>query len=195
MEAARLLSVGVSSISKWIDEGRLPAGRTPGGHRRIARRDFIEFIHKQGLKIPPELQISVPKMLIMHHDLLFGKWLAEEIGDRFPHSEIYLAHTVYTAGEMVGFVGPEIIILDTSMPGMDSLEICRRIRSNARTCLAAIIAVTDSEDPPLRDQLLGLGVLKYLIKPFHLEAVMTPIQKALANLGLVGEGQPGHTSR
>lgn len=38
--AARLLGVTPQTVARWIDSGRLPAFRTLGGHRRIARADL-----------------------------------------------------------------------------------------------------------------------------------------------------------
>ena len=49
-----MLGVAVSSVSKWIDEGNLVAGRTPGGHRRIEPDDLVRFLRQQGLRTPPE---------------------------------------------------------------------------------------------------------------------------------------------
>ena len=44
-QAARLLGVSVATVVYWIDDGRLKAHKTPGGHRRIAREDLISFAH------------------------------------------------------------------------------------------------------------------------------------------------------
>ena len=35
--AARMAGVGVSSIKRWADDGKLRTVRTPGGHRRLIR--------------------------------------------------------------------------------------------------------------------------------------------------------------
>lgn len=43
-DVARLVQVDASTVSKWIDQGKLKAFRTPGGHRRIRQEDFDAFL-------------------------------------------------------------------------------------------------------------------------------------------------------
>jgi len=43
-EAAKLAGVGVSSIKRWVDEERVQSIRTPGGHRRVEKKDFDRFL-------------------------------------------------------------------------------------------------------------------------------------------------------
>lgn len=55
-EVADALSVGVSSVKRWTDEGRLPSARTLGGHRRYdpdAVRKFAEANRLPTEKLPP----------------------------------------------------------------------------------------------------------------------------------------------
>ena len=37
-QAALLLGVSMDTIARMLDAGELPAERTPGGHRRVAKR-------------------------------------------------------------------------------------------------------------------------------------------------------------
>jgi molybdopterin-binding protein len=43
-EAAKLLSIGYPTIKNWIDKGKLPTVKTPGGHHRISEEDIEEHL-------------------------------------------------------------------------------------------------------------------------------------------------------
>jgi excisionase family DNA binding protein len=45
-EAAAYFGVSTGSVRNWIREGKLRAILTPGGHRRIRKSDFEEFLKK-----------------------------------------------------------------------------------------------------------------------------------------------------
>jgi two-component system response regulator MprA len=63
--------------------------------------------------------------------------------------------------------GPDAIVLDVLMPGLDGLEVCRRIReSGDRTPILMLTARDDVQD---RVAGLDAGADDYLVKPFALE--------------------------
>jgi len=179
IEAARVLGVAVSSVSKWIDDGELVAGRTPGGHRRIEKDDFITFLHRHNFRVPPDLQPETTKILIVDGEKSFAKRLAEKIGQRYPRSEVSLAFDGYSAGEVLGLVRPAVIILDLHMPGMDGYEVCRRIKSNPLTRPTAVIAVTADPSNDRINRIIGLGACACLPKPIDIDALSVEIDKAL----------------
>lgn len=77
--------------------------------------------------------------------------------------------------------GFALILLDGMLPGMDGLEICRRLR--ARRDLTPILMITARETPV--DQVRGLetGADDYLTKPFSLEVLLARIRALLRREG------------
>ena len=59
---------------------------------------------------------------------------------------------------------PSLAILDWMMPGMDGLEICRRVREVNRTLYIILLTARGSKENVVEG--LGAGADDYLIKPF-----------------------------
>ena len=61
---------------------------------------------------------------------------------------------------------PDLILLDLMMPGMDGLEVFRRLRSDKRTDSVPIIILTARSSESDRVVALELGADDYITKPF-----------------------------
>ena len=57
-EVSKICGVVHSTVSNWVDEGTLPAYKTPGGHRRIKKKDLQVFLKLYEIPIPDELSLS-----------------------------------------------------------------------------------------------------------------------------------------
>ena len=179
---AQLLGVAVASISKWIDAGQLKAGRTPGGHRRVAKEDLIAFLRRQKLPVPPELSPPPVRVLVVDDEDSVRAWLAEEIKAAHPDFEILEASDGYSAGEIVALSKPDVVILDLRMPGMDGFEVCRRIKSREETKEISVIAITAHPSDEAQRRILEAGATAYLAKPLDIEALLTEVESALVAL-------------
>ncbi len=62
---------------------------------------------------------------------------------------------------------PDLILLDIMMPGMDGLEVCRRLRSDARLAEVPVIMVTSLDDQASRLAGLEAGADDFISKPFN----------------------------
>ena len=51
-EVARVCRVTPMTIIRWIDEGKIPAFKTVGGHRRVQRNDLESFCRTRGIPSP-----------------------------------------------------------------------------------------------------------------------------------------------
>jgi DNA-binding response OmpR family regulator len=70
----------------------------------------------------------------------------------------------------------DLIILDRMLPGMDGLEICRRLRKDSQI---PIIMLTARAEVKERVEGLDSGANDYLTKPFHLEELLARIRLQL----------------
>ena len=176
---ARLLGVAVASISKWIDAGQLKAGRTPGGHRRVAKEDLIAFLRRQKLPVPPELNPPPLRVLVVDDEDSVTRWLAEEIKAIHPDYEVLEANNGYTAGEIIALSKPNVVILDLRMPGIDGFEVCQRIKSREETKDISVIAITAHHSDEIQRRICEAGATAYFTKPLDIEALLAEVESAL----------------
>ena len=71
---------------------------------------------------------------------------------------------------------PDLIILDITMPKMNGLEVCRRIREWSQVPIIMLSAVMDQSS---KVQALHIGADDYLAKPFDLNELLARIEAVL----------------
>jgi len=76
-------------------------------------------------------------------------------------------------------VSPDVVILDVGLPGIDGLEVARRIRTNPRHARVRLVALTGYGQAADRHRARAAGFDQHLTKP----ADPTAIRQILAKLG------------
>lgn len=84
---------------------------------------------------------------------------------------------------------PDLVLLDIMLPGLDGLEVCRRLR--AAHPLLYIIMLTARSDEMDRVVGLEVGADDYVTKPFSLSELVARVRSALRRLQLTKEAAPG----
>src|SRR5919206_1045991 len=69
------------------------------------------------------------------------------------------------------------VVTDVRMPGIDGMELLRRVNSAARKL--PVIVMTGHGDVPLAVEAMKLGALDFLEKPFEDERLTTMIESAI----------------
>jgi len=67
--------------------------------------------------------------------------------------------------EVLDEVTPELVILDVRMPGVDGLELCRKLRQRPDTGDVPILMMTGLDDPDTLEQAYEAGATDFITKP------------------------------
>jgi two-component system, OmpR family, response regulator MprA len=81
---------------------------------------------------------------------------------------------------------PDAVVLDILMPGIDGLEVCRRIRQQGNEVPVLMLTARDA----VGDRVAGLdaGADDYLVKPFALDELLARIRALLRRASPSGDG-------
>jgi len=74
---------------------------------------------------------------------------------------------------------PDLILLDLLLPGMDGLEVCRRLKADARTRSISLIMLTAKGEEADIVAGLELGADDYVTKPFSPRVLLARIRTVL----------------
>ena len=83
---------------------------------------------------------------------------------------------------------PDLVVLDLMLPGMDGLEVCRRLRASVATL--PIIMLTAKADEVDRIVGLELGADDYVVKPFSPKELVARVRAVLRRAGRRDVTQP-----
>ncbi len=78
----------------------------------------------------------------------------------------------------------DIVLLDVLMPGLDGLEVCRRLKSDPRTTHLPVVIITALDEPSDRIAGLEAGADDFLTKPVNELALITRV-KSLVRLKML----------
>ncbi len=180
-DIASYCEVTNAAVLKWIDSGKLPVFTTPGGHYRILRSDFRDFLIRHGMFIDEGYfgkGRSKKRILIVDDEptvvtfiegalLLEGKYDLATAADGFD------------AGQQVVTFNPDLIILDIMLPGMDGFEVCRRVKTDSGTRHIKILAITGFATEENVRRILHTGADDYLAKPLKLQDLQVKVAELL----------------
>jgi DNA-binding response OmpR family regulator len=87
--------------------------------------------------------------------------------------------------EMLRKMGPDLVILDWMLPGMEGLEVCRRAREFSTVPIIMLTAKTAAADKVAG---LDTGADDYLAKPFEPEELLARIRAQIRRATMAGDG-------
>jgi excisionase family DNA binding protein len=180
-EAAKLCHVSPLSIINWVNAGRIPAFRTPGGHRRIRREDLARFMRENGIPLPEELRDGSgrSRVLVVDDESSIRDIFSESLSQRANPYDVMTAADGFEAGRLVATFRPDVVLLDLRMPGLDGFQVCRTIKGDSETASTVVIAMTGYHTHETESRIVECGAVRCLSKPIEPSAVAAVIDAVL----------------
>src|SRR6476646_4237723 len=91
------------------------------------------------------------------------------------------AHNGFQAFEKAVASVPDLILTDIAVPGLDGIELCRRLRADVRTRDIPILAITGYPDRRYRERAIGAGVDHILSKPSPPDLIVEEARRLLSS--------------
>jgi len=166
VEIARTLGVSPTTAVNWIRAGRMPAYRTPGGHRRVQRDDLIKFVRDNGFPMPPDLDSRTLRILIIDDDPGVREMLTEAFVELSPPGDVEVTSAADGTTGLIelGRFKPQVLVLDILLPGIDGFEVLRRLKQHADIS-PRVLAISGSRDPEIGPTAIRAGAEKFFPKP------------------------------
>jgi DNA-binding NarL/FixJ family response regulator len=119
------------------------------------------------------------KILVADDHPIFRIGLCNVIQSGITNSMLFEADNGIKAWEIIEKENPEIAILDINMPGIDGLELCKKIKLNKLS--TKVIILTMYKEKSLLEKAKENGVKSYLIKDNSTFEVVDAIKTVLNN--------------
>jgi excisionase family DNA binding protein len=132
-EAATLLGVSVGTVQLWVESGLLRAWKTAGGHRRVLRDSVERLLRRtpeptadtnQADTLPPNqprklnvLVVEDDRDLLRLYQVNLSRWPMQP--------NVTCIDNAVAALMLLGRGGPDLLITDLHMPGMDGFAMLR----------------------------------------------------------------------
>ena len=184
-QVGRLLQVSRRSVNNWIEQGRIPAFRTPGGHRRVRVADLMDFLTENDFPVPRGLEgLGKRRVMIVDDDPQQLRSYGRLLAPYADVAEVVLFERGIDALLDIGATVPDVVVLDVMMPGLDGLEVCRRLKANEKCRATDVVICSGNISPAVETEALEAGARVCLRKPIDAETLVRelglPIQREIA---------------
>lgn len=111
-------------------------------------------------------------MLLVDDDPLFLRATERMLKQRAPDLTVAVAGSAVDALLQIGTLRPEAVLLDAYMPGMNGVEVCRRLHESPETAHILLLAVTGQPSPELVQEFEAAGAVRVFTKPLAADELL-----------------------
>ena len=148
-EAAEALGICVRTAQLWVEQGRLRAWKTPGGHRRILRESVNAELRAREKECGGGA--SIFEILIVEDKLIQRQILQAKLAGVSKELSVRTAYNGVEGLIKIGEQQPQILITDLMMPGLDGFHLLSTLTSSPLLRPMQIIVVTGMSDAEIQE--------------------------------------------
>jgi PAS domain S-box-containing protein len=139
--------------------------------RRRRRAQFSDEVRRYGIGIErarADARMPVPaegamRVVVVDDNVDVVRYIQRLLRDS---CEVVAAHDVESGLEAVRAISPDLVLVDVMMPGVDGLELVRRIRADRAIQTVSVLVLSARAGEEARLDALEAGADDYLVKPF-----------------------------
>jgi DNA-binding response OmpR family regulator len=92
---------------------------------------------------------------------------------------VHVAEDGFSAFEIAAKIVPNLILLDLMLPGLDGIEVCRKLKTDERLREIPVIMVTAKAEEADKIRGLDIGADDYVTKPFSAKELVARVKAHL----------------
>jgi DNA-binding response OmpR family regulator len=119
----------------------------------------------------------VPLVLVVEDDPQTRQFYSEALARE--GFAIDQAHNGHQAFAKALEISPDLVLTDIAVPGMDGIELCRKLRADVRTHAVPVLAITGYGDRQYDDRARIAGADQVLTKPCDLELLIREARRLM----------------
>lgn len=184
-EAAQILGVALRTVQLWVEGGVLPAWKTAGGHRRIAREAVLRLARERRGAVDNTPARTRLRMLVVEDEPDLLRLYALMVESWELPIDLDLAGNGFEGLVRLGERRHDVLVTDLMMPGMDGFKMLRALETLDPPLSGTDIVVVSALSPADMAEHGGLpaGVHQFT-KPVPFDVLEQVIRARMIDLGI-----------
>lgn len=188
MDLARVCRVSLRTVIRWIDDGKLPSFRTPGGHRRVREADFKQFLERYNIPLADTIRLHRRSTIVIGPCRAFsdpwGRSFRQGLGGLLRRASdacvVLPADNLLEAALLAGLHRPDLLILVAGKSGSEIVKLCQAVRKVPETRNTRILLLDGGMPSARRRELRELAVQDIVPRPCAIEDLRARLLPLLA---------------
>ena len=140
------------------------------------RRNQLRVIPEPAL-LPPGMPQG-KRILIVHDTEDVADYMADILQAGF---KVAVAYNGISGLQRALRFRPDVIIANTTMPGLGGLELCNKLKRDSSLQNCRVVICSGLHPPPDKQAILDRGADEFLPEPFSREQLLAALQNVLAS--------------